>query len=451
MNQHMNQIVRFIQCTSYEDIPDKAIKNAKQAFTDTLAVSIAALETENADILHEVFLEYYDNGSMLSVIQRGRKDDAAFVWGALTHILDFDDVNFTFQGHPSVALIPIIMVLGKEKNLTGKQMLLAYAVGFEVQARIGEAIGSEQYNLGNHTTSTVGIFGAIAAACNILRFNELQIKHTFGMASSLAAGSRKNFGTKTKPLHVGFLSRNVYWILKLVEKGIDATDDIFNEPIPIDLLTTGQHLNKQPIKKLGETWELETFGVITKKYPCCAYTHRSIDALFNIQADHEIELDKLEKIEAIVHYKVPAVLIYPKASTALEGKFSMQYCLAAALTDSGVNLDTFTDEMINRENVQKVMRKVQMSIDPAQKAGTNPKEQAATIKVYVNGEVYTSTVCYPKGHPVNPFNDEEMFLKFKSCVQYAYPTDRIQAFYNDLMQIEEMDYQVIAEHINEMN
>src|SRR5699024_4661888 len=295
MNQHMQQISHFIQNTSYQDIPKQARKNAHKAFTDTIAVSIAALKTEDVKILQNIFSEFCDKNfakNILSDIQDRRGDDAAFVWGALTHILDFDDVNFTFQGHPSATLIPIIMVLGKEHDLTGKQMLLAYAIGFEIQARIGEDIGSEQYNLGNHTTSTIGIFGAVAAASKILHLDDLKIRYAFGMASSLAEGSRKNFGTKTKPLHVAFLSRNVYWITRLIKHGIDATTDIFNEPISLDVLTTGQRISQKSIKKLGGTWELETFGTIMKKYPCCAYTHRSIDALLHILEKHPIKINK---------------------------------------------------------------------------------------------------------------------------------------------------------------
>lgn len=420
MDKHLETVIQFIQGTHYKQIPNKAKEMTKLAFIDTLAVTLAANDETETKIVRDLVssseLNEQQYMSSIQVAFSSNPRDFAFLFGTMSHVLDFDDVNFTFHGHPSVTLIPIILALSKEHGFSGKEMITAYAVGFEVQARIGEAIGSDQYQIGLHTTATIGIYGAISAACKLLNFNEKEIRHAFGLASSLAAGSRKNFGTMTKPLHVGFVAENAYRISQLIKLGITAADDVFSDPLPMDMLTTGRIIGFKPLMKLGQQWELEDFGFIVKKYPCCAFTHRSIDALLEIVQNTNIDEENLDKIEVFVHYKVPTVLIYPEAKTGLEGKFSMEYCLAAAFLDKEIKLASFTDEKVNRDAIRRIMEKVIMKIDPEQEEGTNPKEQKAKVEVYTNGGVLKREVEFPIGHPGNPFSEMDVAEKFSDCI-----------------------------------
>lgn len=233
---YMDTIVDFIQNTKYEDIPVEVIKVVKYAFKDTIAVSLAAADTVETTIVKEVIAEANELDMEVPTINLALDSkplDRSLLFGTMSHVLDFDDVNFTFQGHPSVTLIPIILTIAKEKNLTGKEMLRAYAIGFEVEARIGESIGAQQYSQGYHTTSTIGIYGAVAAISAVMNFDENQMKQAFGLASSLASGSRKNFGTMTKPLHIGYLTQNVYLLSQLINKGLTAANDIFQIPFQL--------------------------------------------------------------------------------------------------------------------------------------------------------------------------------------------------------------------------
>src|SRR5699024_3911191 len=148
MSDNMNDIINFIQHTSYDDLSEKVKQNIQYAFKDTIAVLLAAEDSTETNIVREIISEFDEMGDELSSIElafNSKPIDMALLLGTMSHVLDFDDVNFTFQGHPSVTLIPIILTLGKEHHLSGEEMILAYAVGFEVEARIGEAIGSEQY------------------------------------------------------------------------------------------------------------------------------------------------------------------------------------------------------------------------------------------------------------------------------------------------------------------
>src|SRR5699024_2989729 len=136
------------------------------------------------------------------------------------------------------------------------------------------------------------------AASKILDFNEQQIKHAFGLASSFASGTRKNFGTMTKPLHVGLVARNAYLISRLVSHGVTGSEDIFSSPLSIGSITTNNNIDFSPIQRLGEDWEIVQNVIIFKYYPCCVFSHRSIDAALNIVINLYVKLYDIVYIES---------------------------------------------------------------------------------------------------------------------------------------------------------
>lgn len=435
----INKIVDFILNSKYEKLSGNTITTIKRAFIDTIAVTVAAENQSLSLILRQVHKELSFEATDTTFATAIKSDpiEYAFLFGVMSHILDYDDVNFTFYGHPSVTLIPIILALAKENNLSGREMMEAYSVGFEVQARLGESMGSEQYQTGWHTTSTIGIYGAVTAASKLLSFNEKQIKHAFGIASSFASGTRKNFGTMTKPIHVGLVARNAYLISKMVARGVTGSVDIFSSPLSIDSITTHNKVDFSTLKKLGIEWEIEQNGMIFKKYPCCAFTHRSIDAVLDIVNNNEIKLTDVVKMEAFVHYKVPTVLIYDQPKTPTQAQFSMNYCLAAAFVDKEINLSTFSEQNVKRDSVKLLMDKVQMKIDSSQKA---PDEKFSKVTIYTENEVFEKVIQFPKGHPKNPLSEDEMLIKFSDCLDVLYGSETKGLLYDCLNNLEDRDY-----------
>lgn len=194
------------------------------------------------------------------------------------------------------------------------------------------------------------------------------------------------------------------------------------------------------INKLGQHWELERFGIIFKKYPCCAYTHRSIDGVLELVNEYDISPDDVESIEVNVHYNVPKVLIYPNAKNALEGKFSMQYCLAAALFDKEVNLFTFTNENVNRSEIQDFMGNIVMTVDENQREESGSKEKVAVVRVHTKWRTFEKKVDYPIGHPCKPFTENDMYQKFKMCLESSYEISVIDSLYDQLTSLDQQDY-----------
>lgn len=424
----LKRIYDFIVQTNYDLLPEKSIETAKLAYLDTLAVSIAGVKAPDMELLMKEIKTNSESLDVLADLMTLNERDFALAFGTLSHVLDYDDVNFTFHGHPSVALIPAILTFAKyQKKLTGRELILAYIIGFEVQARIGEDIGDKQYNRGLHVTSTLGIFGAAASLTKLMNLTYEQFLHLYGMCVSFSSGVRKNFGTMTKPLHVGIMTENVIMFAKLVRGGFTGNLESFSEPMSYQEITTDELSDLPSLDKLGNVWESEEFGIIVKLYPCCAYTHRSIDAVIEMKNESDIKANEVISVVAKVNPKVMKVLIYPEATTGGEGKFSMQYCLSSALLDEKVNLNTFEDDAVMRLEHQKLMKKISMTPDEEQ-IGVN-KELYAKVLIETTKGTFEKQIEFPLGHPYNPLPKKIMEGKVEDCIGGVFSVDQIQHMY----------------------
>ena len=223
------EIAKRITAMRYEDLPAAALHWAKIAIIDTLACALAGANEEAPRIAEKVAAAYGGTGPALlwGTNRRASALDAAVINGTAGHALDYDDVNNTIGGHPSVPILPALFALGEILESNGKDLLLAYITGFETQARIGAAVNVYHYRKGWHPTATLGVFGAAAASARLLN---LSVQHTataLAIAASLSSGIKANFGTLTKPLHAGHCSRNGLYAALLAKEGFTASDDAF--------------------------------------------------------------------------------------------------------------------------------------------------------------------------------------------------------------------------------
>ena len=218
------RLAEFVASTPSRDIEPAAREQARRAILDTLGVMLAGSREDAARITAEMVRE--QGGSAESTVVghsfRAAAGEAALVNGTSAHTLDFDDVNMNMRGHPSVPLLPAVLALGEKLGSSGREVIDAFVLGFEVECRLGKVIGGEHYALGWHATSTLGTLGAGAACARLLRLDADQTQTALGIAASLASGVRQNFGTMTKPLHAGWAARNGVIAVTLSERGLTA-------------------------------------------------------------------------------------------------------------------------------------------------------------------------------------------------------------------------------------
>jgi 2-methylcitrate dehydratase PrpD len=415
------QLAAFTVHTAFADIPPQAYVRAKEAILDGLGCALVGSPTSTGKLMMQ-YVRARGGDPRAAVIGGGFKTSAplaALAKGTMAHALDFDDVNWSMSGHPTVPLLPAVLALGQEVHASGQQVLLAYALGFEVEAKIGLGVNPQHYNLGWHATSTLGTLGAAAACAKLLQLDVPQTQTTLGIAASTAAGLRQNFGTMTKPLHPGQAAMNGVNAALLAQLGWTAAHDILEAPYGFCQLYAGSgHYNLDDIvKQLGNPYELIATGVAIKQYPCCAFTHRALDGILALVQQHHPHVGEVATVECLVGRPTTEVLIHSRPQTGLEGKFSMQYCLAAALLDHRIGLLSFSDEKVRRPAAQQLCERVTMRLHPeVQRQQTSGEELPVTVKLTLqDGRTLSTEVQYAKGHPAHPLSPITLEEKFEDC------------------------------------
>ena len=171
-----HQIAERIHRPRYEDITQAALEWTRTAFIDTVGVTLAGIVEEGPRILMQVPGIATAPGPSLIFATDTRTSalDATLVNGTASHALDYDDVSGVMGGHPSVMLIPPMIALAEQFGATGRDLALAYVVGYETECRIARGVHFHHYDKGWHPTATIGIFGTVAAAARLLRFTPEQ-------------------------------------------------------------------------------------------------------------------------------------------------------------------------------------------------------------------------------------------------------------------------------------
>src|SRR5918999_464130 len=249
-----SKIAQLVVSTQCENSPPKALATAKTAVLDCLGVALAGSQEECAKICAQIARQE-DTREETTVIGQGFRSSAlqaAFANGTAAHAMDFDH-SFTLMGQPTAPIIPAIFALGESLGASGRQIIEAYVVGFEVTAKLVHSLRDTNHD-GWHAPSSLGSFGASAACAKLLGLNRSQIEMALGMAASMASGIVANFGTMTKPLHVGLGARNGILAAKLAASGYTANAkaiesrfgfyEVFHQDSPID---------GKPLEELGQS------------------------------------------------------------------------------------------------------------------------------------------------------------------------------------------------------
>ena len=434
------QIAQFTVKTDYSGIPADAVKLAKDAVLDALGVTLAG-SIEPASKIISQYVREMGGTAQAGVIGNGFKSTAplaALANGTMAHALDYDDVLSIMSGHPSVPVLPAVLALGEMLHCSGKDVLEAYIVGVEVEARIGSGIGSHHYAVGWHPTATLGTLGAAASAAKMLGLNVTETRITLGVAASESSGLRQNFGTMTKPFHAGNAAMNGIIAAMLAQKGFTADESILENPFgfcPV-LGGEGEYDLTMMTKSLGDPFAIVNPGLDIKPYPCCRFTHRCIDAILQIVEEYHPAVDEVAEVECSTSSFVPRIVIHHRPSTPLEGKFSMEYCMARALLDGEIRMAQFTEDKVLDPTAQELLERVKYA-HPERMEGQRMPE-IVTVKLR-DGRQYTHEVLVPKGAPANPLTEKELIEKYRDCAGIVLSPELIERSLELVSRLEEIE------------
>jgi 2-methylcitrate dehydratase PrpD len=347
-----------------------------------------------------------------------RPADVALVLGTASHALDYDDVCMIATCHPSAppvaALLGLLPVLEQHRpGLQLQDIFAAYLLGTEATLRLGQWLGFRHYSLGFHATDTLGVVGAAASCAHALGLPREQAHAALAIAASSAGGLRANFGTDTKPLHVGFAAAAAIRAVLLAKSGAQASDDVWGPAGFFHAFNGGAPMEPLPWTA-NMDWAIDQPGFELKRFPSCYLTHRLIAGTLKLRERRTAaERAGPVRIEIEVPKNGLSALKYPQPANGLQAKFSGPYCAAAAWYDGKVELASFADSAIPRPAVQALMRRTSLI-----ERGTDGEAlESAPVHLTLRGEgwIDTITVDWAPGSAADPMTRDQQRSKWRDC------------------------------------
>ena len=426
-------VARFIENTRYQDIPDDVLDLARKSILDGLGLALCGSAAASGEIVRQYLKSLGVGGGTAgsaTVIGSSIKAPvrfAAFANAVGIHADDYDDTQlavaedrtYGLLTHPTAPVLSAALAFAETRSLPGKDLLLAYNIGVEVECKIAEAISPRHYEEGFHSTGTMGVLGSAAAMAKLNRFDLPHVLTTLGIAASEGAGLRENFGTMTKPFHAGKAAENGVVAAEFAALGWTATHQVLEAPRGFFQAAGGGYDPSAILAKLGNPWTFVNPGVSIKPFPSGSLTHPGMTELQRLIGQHKITADQVELLEVGTNKNMPNTLIHHRPTDSLQAKFSMEFCMAVLLLYGKAGLSEFTDEVVNRPAVQQMISRVKFGVDPvAEAAGYNKMTTILTFHLK-DGRVIGGRADFAKGSPSIPMSYDEVAAKFLDCAAFA--------------------------------
>ena len=434
----------------FADIPDDALHIAKRCVLDGLAVMLAGSEQEAIDVAERYIRKTGGNAQSRVVGDVGLRVPAhlAAFWNGLAgHVMDWDDTQlaegpgrpYGLLTHPTVPPLSAGLAIGDMLGgVDGKTFLAAFVAGFEVECKIAEAINPDHYNLGFHTSGTVGTFGSAVAAAKLLGLDASRIARTIGGAASMAAGIRANFGTMGKPMHVARSSENGVTSALLVAEGFTFNEHALDGKWGYLEVAGRGGEPELALGRFGNPFSIVEPGISIKPYPSGVLTHPSMDAMGLAMKENGLEPGDIEKVTLFAANNILHPIRFPIARTHLEGKFCMAFLLAAMAIAGKAGRAEFTDEFVRSEQVQDMQRRISSVFDPEIEAmGDDRIRSRLEIETKDGRKIVRWADENYRGGPHNPLSDAEVEEKFRDCAVGLISEARMQAILDMVWSLDE--------------
>ena len=416
------ELAERIVALRHDTLPPAALYGSRIAVLDTLGVTLAGSREEAPQIVEEVLGLQESQGPCLIFGTRRRASalDAALVNGTAAHVLDYDNTAANLGGHISAIMVPALIAAGEAIDASGQDLLVAHTAGFET-GRVGLAVNPYHSEHGWPPTSTIGVFAVTAACARLLGLTVEQTETALALSTSLAAGTKANFGTMTKSLHAGQCARGGLMAALLAQKGFTANPDAFEHKQGFFKVFNGANNfdASRVLSEWCEPYDIVDPGASYKLYPCCYSTHAAVQAALSLAHEHgPFDARKIARVESFTHAARLMHTDRARPESALEAKFSVQYCVARALLDGKVSLEHFEGRAYADARVRDLLERVHAI--PYTGALTDPNDPFdCEVRVMTtDGVTFATKVARPHGRTADdPIPFEQLQEKFEHCAE----------------------------------
>jgi 2-methylcitrate dehydratase PrpD len=323
-----------------------------------------------------------------------------------------------------------LFALAERGTYGGRDLMTAYAAGFEAGVRCGQSAPGH-HDGGWHLTGTLGSVAAGAAAARLLGLDAQQMTHALGIAATQAAGMQQNRGTMCKSLHAGKAAANGVLAALLAQRGFDSSDEIIEGKRGFCRIYSHVAAPELVLDQIGERWEIARNG--HKPYACGVVLHPAIDAVIALRRQAMVDARDIASIEVIVHPLAVKITGVVEPKTGLQSKFSIYHSAAVAYLDEDAGIAQYTNERALAPDVVELRRKVQVSTD-----ATLRKDEARARVTALNGATHDVHLPHASGTVMNPMSDAAIETKFLANATPAIGLQRAKHIVDLVWRLEEV-------------
>lgn len=414
----LDEFSRYCAAESTRELPANVVHHAKRALIDWFAALYPGTLVAPATALVEAHRDELGHGrsNLPGFGTTAFPALAAWINGSASHTVEFDDIFRDAIYHPGCPTVAAALAIAEHTGASGAELLRAIVIGYEVSTRIGAAVQPAHYRF-FHTTGTVGVFGAAAAAAVLLAPGRADVAlHAMATAASFAAGLQQAFRSDamTKALHAGNAAEVGVRSAQAAARGVTGVANILEGEVGFGAALACNPDWKGATSGLGLDYNI---GRITQKaHACCGHTFAAVDAVVALRDTPGFDARTIRSVEVDTYQVALDVTGNGEPRTAFEAKFSLPYVVSHALLHGSVRLNAFEPGRLEDRALRTLMERVRVKADPVLSAGF-PTMRSARVRVALaDGRVLEHFSPYRKGDPEAPLSDAEIDAKFLELV-----------------------------------
>ncbi|NYT23235.1 MmgE/PrpD family protein [Alcaligenaceae bacterium] len=440
---------------SQASLPQEGIarERSRNAIIDTLACMFAGADDPVTQCARAA-ARHWGRGqaSALRLTEGLPAASAAFVNGTAAHALDYDDIFPPSNNHASAVLVPALLALGEEQQSSGRDVIDAYIVGLQAMSLIGRGVMRSHYEIGWHTTATIGLIGTAAACARLLKLSPEQTGHAISIGVTMASGPKVQFGTMVKAAHAGLAAQQAVQAAQMAQAGMAGSAHALDGKFGLLWLQGGEQAagwERDRGRVESMPLAIATGGLLTKRFPCCGSSHRILDLLIEVMAERHLAVEDINNIETHIGHGNALNLMYDQPKTGMEARFSMPYAVALALRHGRPRIQDFTDDAVLRSDIRALFPLVTVIPHPPQKGETEPALLPHRLVIRMRGGVvYERARLHPVGNILEPLSSQDLQTKFDDCCRAVLSEEQAEQLLRRCLACDaEQPIRLLTEHL----
>src|ERR1051325_6228453 len=404
----------------FEQIPEDVRHEALRALVNIVGCAVGGSTHPAMDITLRALGQFSGPATAHPLARREHVDPmlASLLNGISSHVYDYDDTTPGNYSHPSSPVASALFAYASANRVSGRDFVHAFILGFEAEARTGNAVDPPHYDAGWHITGTAGVFGAAAAIGKLLGLPTQQMVWALGLAATQAAGLREMFGSMGKAFHPGRSAQNGYAAALLAREGFTAGERSLEGPRGFAAVQASSYDLTKITNGLGDDWDLRVNTY--KPFPCGIVNHPTIDGCIQLRDEHHLAPDRIAAVRLRVAPLVMDLCNQQNITKGLQGKFSVYHGAAVGLVRGKAGLQEYTDEAVNDPAVKRVRERATAVGDPS-----ITEDQAAIDVELSDGRRLTKFIEASLGNLKRPLSDRQLDGKFRDQGILALPPSQV--------------------------